>query len=103
MDPIWRVCSGIVEVIQWVEVQRSYDGVLVVGSQRSYENLGEGVGAGAGDVALCGVKGHGVDGLVELPAVGAELLQTRPGLHGPETDRAVMTCRADHTHTAYHG
>ena len=69
--------------------------------QRSYEHLGQGVGPGAGDVALGGVEGHGVDGLVELLAVRTELLQTGPGLHGPEADRAVVACRTNRTHCLY--
>lgn len=58
----------------------------------SYENLGEGVGAGAADVALGGVERHVVDRLLELLAVGGELLDARFTLHVPQADGAVVTC-----------
>lgn len=32
-----------------------------------------------------------MDGLVELPAVGGELLDARPALHVPQADGAVVT------------
>lgn len=58
---------------------------------RSYEDLGERVGAGAADVALGWVERHVVDRLLELLAVGGELLDARLALHVPQTDRTVVT------------
>lgn len=56
----------------------------------SYEDLGERVSPGAADVALGWVERHVVDGLLELLAVGGELLDARLALHVPQTDRAVV-------------
>lgn len=63
------------------------DGGQVPGS---YEDLGEGVGSGAGDVALGRVERHVVDGLVELLAVGRELLDARLALEVPQSEGAVV-------------
>lgn len=57
----------------------------------SHKHLGERVGAGAADVAPAGVEGHVVDGLVQLPAVGGELLDAGPALQVPQADGAVVT------------
>lgn len=59
----------------------------------SHKDLGERVGAGAADVTLGGVERHVVDGLVELPAVGGELLDARSALHVPQADGTVVTWR----------
>lgn len=59
--------------------------------RRSYEDLGQRVGPGAADVALCGVERHVVDGLLELLAVSGELLDARLALHVPQADGAVVT------------
>lgn len=56
----------------------------------SYEDLGKRVGAGAADVALGRVERHVVDGLLELLAVGGELLDAGSTLHVPQTHRAVV-------------
>lgn len=67
-----------------------------VSGPRSYEDLGERVGAGAGDEALGGVECHVVDGLLELLAVGGELLDAGLVLQTPQADRAVVAFgRAD--------
>lgn len=60
---------------------------------RSYEDLGEGIGPGAADVALGRVERHVVDRLLELLTVGGELLDARFALHVPQADGAVMTWR----------
>lgn len=57
----------------------------------SHEDLGQRVGTGAAHVALGWVKRHIMDGLVELPAVGGELLDARSALHVPQTDGTVVT------------
>lgn len=56
----------------------------------SYKDLGEGVGPGAGDVALGRVERHVMDGLVKLLAVGCELLDARLTLQVPQSDGAVV-------------
>lgn len=60
-------------------------------SSASYEDLGEGIRTGAGDVAFGRVEGHVVDGLVKLLPVGSELLDARFTLQVPQTNGAVMT------------
>lgn len=57
----------------------------------SHKDLGKRVGASAAHVALSWVKRHIMDGLVELPAVGGELLDARSALHVPQTDGTVVT------------
>lgn len=57
----------------------------------SHEDLGKRVGTGTAHVALSWVKRHIMDGLVELSAVGGELLDARSALHVPQTDGTVMT------------
>lgn len=56
----------------------------------SYEDLGQGVGASAGDEGLAGVAGHGVDGLLVLLAVGRDLLHARLVVQAPQAQGAVM-------------
>lgn len=62
-------------------------------SLRSYKDLSERVGPGTADVALGGVERYIVDGLLELLAVGGELLDAGFALHVPQTDRTVVTSR----------
>lgn len=62
---------------------------------RSYEDLGERVGPGAGDEALGGVERHVVDGLLKLLAVGGELLDASLVLQTPQADGAVVACKGD--------
>lgn len=58
--------------------------------RRSYEDLGERVGPGAGDEGLGGVERHVVDGLLELLAVRRELLDARLVVQVPQPDGAVV-------------
>lgn len=76
---------------------RGGDGLrrAAAGSFRSYEDLSQRVGPGAADVALGWVERHVVDRLLELLAVGGELLDARLALHVPQTDRAVVTWREE--------
>lgn len=60
----------------------------------SYEDFGERVGPGAGDVALGRVERNIVDGLVELLAVRRELLDARLVLQVPQPDGAVVACKS---------
>ncbi len=78
----------------WLHSSSELDGRLQT-SFRSYEDLSERVGPGAADVALGGVERHVVDRLLELLAVGGELLDARLDLHVPQTDRAVVTWREE--------
>lgn len=56
----------------------------------SYEDLGQGVGACAGNEGLAGVAGDCMDGLLMLLAVGRDLLDTRLVVQAPQTQRAVV-------------
>lgn len=58
----------------------------------SYEDLGQGVGACAGNEGLAGVAGDSVDGLLVLLAVGCDLLHARFVVQAPEPQGAVVTC-----------
>lgn len=58
----------------------------------SYEDLGQGIGTGAGDEGLAGVAGHGVDRLLVFLTVGRDLLHARLVVQAPQAQGAVMAC-----------
>lgn len=58
----------------------------------SYEDFGESVRPGAGDVAFGRVERHVVDRLLKLLPVGRELLDAGLALQVPKADGAVVTC-----------
>ncbi len=55
------------------------------------KDLGQGVGAGAGDERFRGVEGHVEDALVELLAVRRDLLNARLRLQVPQANAAIVT------------
>lgn len=58
----------------------------------SYEDFGESVRPGTGNVAFGRVERHVVDRLLELLPVGSELLDAGLALQVPKADGAVVTC-----------
>lgn len=58
----------------------------------SHEDLGQGVGAGAGDEGLAGVAGDSVDGLLVLLAVGCDLLHACFVVQAPQAQGTVVAC-----------
>ena len=61
------------------------------GAYLSHEDLGEGVGAGAGDVRLGRMESNIEDALVELLAVCGDLLHTGLAFQVPQTHAAIVT------------
>lgn len=56
----------------------------------SHEDLGQGIGACAGNEGLAGVTGDGMDGFLMLLAVGCDLLHARLVVQAPKAQGAVV-------------